>query len=128
MQKKLRLGDHTLCQGRLDSLDCHCSDTESEAGDTLEVIQVTMVENIRNGNYRRDIYCVAALIVLVLSIAFSGRPVKVMRTRTANSDADSSLNDPSKSGGNNKFYQMNLDVGEWRSVGYSAVCRTTKKY
>ena len=73
MQKKLRLGDHTLCQGRLDSLDCYCSDTESEAGDTLEVIQVTMVENIRNGNYRRDIYCVAALIVLVLSIAFSGR-------------------------------------------------------
>ena len=60
MQKKLRLGDHTLCQGRLDSLDCHCSDTESEAGDTLEVIQVTIIENIRNGNYRRDIYCVAA--------------------------------------------------------------------
>ena len=84
-----------MCQGRLDSLD-HISDTESEAGDTSEVIQVT-IENIQNGNYRRDIYCVTALIVLVLSIAFSGRSVKVMRARTANSDAESSHSYPSRS-------------------------------
>ena len=98
MRRKLRLGDDTLRQGRLDSLDCYSSDSESEAGDSPEVIRVTMLENIRKGNYRRDIYCVTALIVLVLSIAFSGRSVKVMRARTANSDAGSSHSGPSKSG------------------------------
>eukprot|EP00944_MAST-04C_sp_MAST-4C-sp1_P012303 g12303.t1 len=116
MRRKLRLGDDTLRQGRLDSLDCYSSDSESEAGDSPEVIRVTMLENIRKGNYRRDIYCVTALIVLVLSIAFSGRSVKVMRARTANSDAGSSHSGPSKSGGNNKFDSRRLEQSDYMKL------------
>ena len=39
-----------------------------------------------------------------------------MRTRTANSDAESSHSDPSKSGGNNKFDSRKLEQSDYMKL------------
>ena len=82
MRRKLRESDDTLRQGRLHSLDCSSSDADVDA---LGAIPETMMEISQNKNYRRDIYCASALIVLVLAIVSSGRPFKVTQSLAATS-------------------------------------------